>query len=72
MRLPGEAWLEFTSESDGSHSILRQTAYFRPRGLLGRLYWAVLVPFHAVIFRRMAERIANAAENRDSVALGGK
>jgi hypothetical protein len=68
MRLPGDAWLEFTSDPSGSGSVLRQTAHFRPRGLLGRLYWAVLIPFHAVIFRLMAERIVAAAETRASTA----
>jgi hypothetical protein len=47
--------------------VLSQTAYFQPRGLLGRLYWAVLIPFHAVIFRLMAERIVVAAETRSEV-----
>ena len=64
MRLPGEAWLEFRVDGHDEAATLRQTAYFRPRGLLGRLYWAVLVPFHAVIFRLMAERIVAAAEAR--------
>ena len=67
MRLPGEAWLEFRADGEGSNVVLSQTAYFQPRGLLGRLYWAVLIPFHAVIFRLMAERIAVAAEERSEV-----
>jgi uncharacterized protein YbjT (DUF2867 family) len=46
MRLPGEAWLEFKIE-DG---LLKQTATFRPRGLLGRLYWYSVLPFHGFIF----------------------
>ena len=41
------------------------------RGLLGRLYWAVLIPFHAVIFRLMAERIAAAAELIAERGYGG-
>ena len=67
MRLPGEAWLEFLVDGEGEATILRQTAYFRPRGLLGRLYWAVLIPFHAVIFRLMAKRIVAAAEARSEI-----
>ncbi len=50
MKLPGEAWLEF--KIDGQTLI--QTATFRPHGLLGRLYWIVLFPFHWFIFRGMA------------------
>jgi uncharacterized protein YbjT (DUF2867 family) len=67
MRLPGEAWLEFVAEGASDNIRLHQTAYFKPRGLLGRLYWAVLIPFHAVIFRLMAERIVAAAEARSGV-----
>jgi len=67
MRLPGEAWLEFRADGDDADTTLRQTAYFQPRGLLGRMYWALLIPFHAVIFRLMAQRIASAAEARSQV-----
>jgi hypothetical protein len=61
MRLPGQAWLEFLIEPRGSGSLLRQRARFHPRGLLGRLYWYGLMPFHQLIFPRMARRIAAAA-----------
>ena len=65
MRLPGDAWLEFRAdEDDTGGTVLHQTAYFRPRGLLGRLYWLSLVPFHGIIFRLMSERIVEAAETR--------
>lgn len=64
MKLPGEAWLEFQAEPAGDGTDLRQTAYFLPRGLSGRLYWLVLVPFHVLIFKRMAQRIALTAEQR--------
>lgn len=55
MKLPGEAWLEFTINS---HNELVQTATFRPLGLLGRLYWYSVLPFHAFIFKGMAKNIA--------------
>jgi uncharacterized protein YbjT (DUF2867 family) len=64
MKLPGDAWLEWTAEPDGTGSKLTQTATFVPRGLLGRLYWFSLVPFHNPIFGNMARRIASAAEDR--------
>jgi uncharacterized protein YbjT (DUF2867 family) len=64
MKLPGKAWLEFTAEPRGEGTELHQTAYFLPRGLFGRLYWLVLVPFHVLIFKRMAQQIVRAAENR--------
>ncbi len=55
MKLPGEAWLEFKIESDK----LIQTATFRPLGLLGRLYWYAVLPFHAFIFKGMLNKITN-------------
>jgi uncharacterized protein YbjT (DUF2867 family) len=64
MRLPGEAWLQWTIAPSGTGSVLRQQAIFYPRGLSGRLYWYVLIPFHAVIFGRMLAKIAQAAEHR--------
>ena len=54
MKLPGEAWLEF--EIDGQK--LKQTATFRPRGLLGRLYWYSVYVFHLVIFKRLCRVLA--------------
>lgn len=64
MRLPGDAWLAFEVEEASGGGRLIQTALFRPRGLLGRLYWWVMFPFHVAIFRRMAHRIVAAAESR--------
>lgn len=67
MRLPGEAWLEWhiTPEGDGGGSHLEQRAIFHPRGLAGRAYWYSLVPFHAIIFKYLAVRLAQAAEHRE-------
>jgi len=57
MRLPGEAWLEFrVKESDGRKTLF-QTATYRPLGLWGRLYWYSVLPFHGLIFPRMAKNI---------------
>jgi uncharacterized protein YbjT (DUF2867 family) len=55
MKLPGEAWLEFKIDEQ---NILTQTATFRPLGLLGRIYWYSVMPFHAIIFRGMINKIA--------------
>ncbi|NAS32397.1 DUF2867 domain-containing protein [Flavobacteriaceae bacterium R38] len=55
MKLPGEAWLEFEIDT---HNVLHQTATFRPKGVLGRLYWYSLVPFHYFIFSGMIKNIA--------------
>ena len=64
MRLPGEAWLSWEVEAIPDGSRLRQTAWFVPRGLWGRLYWYALLPFHALVFPRMARGIVAAAEHR--------
>jgi uncharacterized protein YbjT (DUF2867 family) len=61
MKLPGRAWLEFDVVPSGTGSRLRQTATFDPVGLAGLLYWYVLLPVHAVIFRGMLRSIARRA-----------
>lgn len=53
MKLPGEAWLEFKVIDNQ----LQQTATFRPLGLLGRLYWYSVLPFHGFIFKGMLQKI---------------
>lgn len=53
MKLPGEAWLEFKMVDD----VLQQTATFRPKGLLGRLYWYVVLPFHGFIFPGLIDKL---------------
>ena len=59
MKLPGEAWLEFAIDDlPGGGQVLRQTATFRPQGLLGRLYWLAVLPFHWLLFPRMARELA--------------
>ena len=56
MKLPGEAWLEFKIDKDDT---IIQTATFRPIGLLGRLYWYSVLPFHGLIFKGMINKIAS-------------
>ena len=57
MKLPGEAWLEFKVINQDGKSILSQIATFRPKGLLGRIYWYSVLPIHFFIFDGMAENI---------------
>jgi uncharacterized protein YbjT (DUF2867 family) len=57
MKLPGEAWLEFRVKESEGKKILFQTATYRPLGLWGRLYWYSVLPFHGLIFPKMAENI---------------
>ncbi|MEP0861978.1 MAG: SDR family oxidoreductase [Ignavibacterium sp.] len=57
MKLPGEAWLEFKIVERDGKNYLQQTATFRPKGLLGRLYWYSVLPFHYFVFDGMAENV---------------
>ena len=59
MKVPGRAWLEFQSlPQPGGQTLLSQTAFFEPKGLLGLLYWYVLYPIHSLIFSGLIRRIA--------------
>lgn len=58
MKLPGKAWLEFSIEGNK----LIETAYFYPRGLLGRIYWHFFLPFHNLAFGAIAENVIRTAE----------
>jgi hypothetical protein len=53
MKLPADAWLEF-QVVDG---YLIQTLFLYPKGILGRLYWYTMLPFHKLIFKRMAKEL---------------
>jgi uncharacterized protein YbjT (DUF2867 family) len=61
MRLPGEAWLEFSVTDDDGTTVLHQRALFIPRGLLGDLYWWAVSPFHGIVFGSMIANLAKAA-----------
>ena len=53
MKLPGEAWLEFKI----INNTLYQSATFRPKGFLGKLYWYAVLPFHGFIFEGMINKL---------------
>lgn len=55
MKLPGEAWLEFFFKDN----VLHQHATFRPLGVLGRVYWWLVYPFHHLIFEGMLKKISS-------------
>lgn len=59
MKLPGEAWLEFNIREKSNANELSIKATFRPRGVLGRIYWHALWPIHEIIFRGLLKRILN-------------
>ncbi len=65
MKLPGEALLSFEvrpDQRDAAKCTLVQTARFRPRGLLGLLYWYAVLPLHGFVFNGMLRGIRRAAE----------
>ena len=55
MKLPGQGWLEFDVQPDQ----LVQTAHFLPRGLLGRLYWYLVLPLHHFALNDLARTIVS-------------
>ncbi|MGE5239832.1 MAG: SDR family oxidoreductase [Chloroflexota bacterium] len=61
MKVFGKAWLEFTIEGN----TLTQVAYHYPKGILGRLYWYAMLPFHVFIFRDMIRSIIQRAHEMD-------
>jgi len=58
MILPGDAWLEFKIVQEDGQNVLKQTATFRPDGVLGRLYWYSVLPFHFFVFDGMIDNLA--------------
>jgi hypothetical protein len=51
MKLPGEGVLSFRlRETDPGTTQLTQTVQFLPRGLGGMVYWAIVDPFHRLVF----------------------
>jgi len=65
MKVPGEAVLELllTECVDGTTEV-RQSARFKPRGLLGLLYWHSVLPLHNLVFAGMLRGIAEASGGR--------
>ena len=59
MKVPGQALLDFQLHSENkTTTVLRLTARFMPRGLIGLLYWSALFPLHVIIFKGMLRAIA--------------
>jgi uncharacterized protein YbjT (DUF2867 family) len=67
MKLPGDAWLEFKVINEEGQSYLKQTATYRPQGLLGRAYWWSVYPFHGFIFPGMARRVIHFEERQQEI-----
>jgi uncharacterized protein YbjT (DUF2867 family) len=63
MKLPGVATLSFEIEPDGAgRCAIVMTAGFRPRGLLGIVYWYAVLPLHGIVFRGMLKGLVRTAE----------
>ena len=65
MKIPGLAWLEFFTDRGEGINRLAVTAFFEPRGIRGRIYWYMFVPFHYIIFRNLLKQIENRALSSD-------
>ncbi|MHC4414296.1 MAG: SDR family oxidoreductase [Planctomycetota bacterium] len=64
MKLPGEAMLMFEIEpaaGEPDRARLVQTARFKPKGLLGLVYWYLVVPLHGIVFEGMFRGIREMA-----------
>ncbi len=68
MKVPGAAVLELeASPRDGGRSsVITATAHFHPAGVWGMLYWLALFPVHRQIFRRLADGLADRAEEMNT------
>jgi hypothetical protein len=79
MKLPGDAWLEFSITTEGVEeagaspartiTVLHQRALFIPRGLPGRLYWLSISPLHNIVFGSMIENLAKAARETEADSI---
>jgi len=61
MKLPGKAWLEFSSLPQDGQTLFTVNAFFAPRGLFGFLYWYAMWLPHRFIFDGLTRRLASRA-----------
>jgi len=71
MKLPGTAMLNFALKpgEDGQNTRLEMIARFRPKGLIGILYWYAVAPLHNFVFGGMLKGIRAAAEAGNASAV---
>ncbi len=50
MVMPGRGWLQYELSPEADGTLVRQTATFDAKGVLGRLYWYAVLPFHHFVF----------------------
>jgi len=63
MKIPGEAWLEFSIKKENDDHVLHQKVTFRPHGIFGRIYWFLTMPLHLYIFPGMIRKIEKYRDN---------
>jgi uncharacterized protein YbjT (DUF2867 family) len=68
MKAPGAGVLEFVVQPDDSGASVSATAYWHPAGVLGLLYWYVLVPPHLFIFKGLTRALVRRASRRNATA----
>jgi len=69
MKMPGDAHLEFELIGQKNNkTLLYQTAFFRPKGLFGSIYWFILYPIHILLFKGLLHAIKN--KSNESLMLG--
>jgi hypothetical protein len=63
MKVPGYAWLEFRVDPiSGDKNRLSVTAYYETKGLWGRTYWYLFLPFHHFIFNDLIKQIERSSK----------
>jgi uncharacterized protein YbjT (DUF2867 family) len=62
MKLPGRAWLQFEVLPDPGGCRVEQTAFFDPDGILGYLYWYLVLPSHRFVFPGLIRALKKRAE----------
>jgi len=76
MVMPGRGWLQYEFTPDSSGTLIRQTAVFDPKGVLGRLYWHAISPLHHFVFngtlRGIETRCRALVEGPDTCPLPGE
>lgn len=58
MKMPGHVWMQWHLKK-GEPSFLTQKVVFRPKGLLGRLYWYLTYPLHMYAFSSLIRSITH-------------
>ena len=66
MKLPGVAALNFSIQPDTTpgRTLLTMTARFRPKGIVGILYWYCVLPLHNIVFGGMLRGMRREAERQ--------